>query len=403
MTITSLLEPVILSVSGRDRSGVLAALTRVLEENSIRLVDIEQATLQDFLALSFLVDLENDPAKSRAILQRFLSEAATLGLSCEVRSLSAEELSELKAASLWALTLIAPEPTARTVSAVAATAARHQANIVSIRRLAEHDIRAAEFLVDITRVRDLDSFRRELLQEAGRVGVDIALAPEAVYRQSKRVVVMDGDSTLLAGEIIDELAIVAGVGDEVRAITERAMAGEMDFREALEARVSLLRGLTVAQLEEVARAVPLTPGAEETVRALKALGFKVGVISGGFMFFLERLRDQLGLDYVFGNRLEMEDGRVTGRVLPPILDGEGKAQRLREIAALEGVPLTQVVGIGDGANDIPMLQAAGLGVAFRAKESTRREAHGAIHQNSLHGILYLLGVSQRSLAELTKK
>ncbi|MCA9729652.1 MAG: HAD-IB family phosphatase, partial [Candidatus Eisenbacteria bacterium] len=277
----SLREPMILSVSGRDRPGVLAALARVLSQSGIELVDIEQATLQDFLALSFLVDLSEDPAKSQAILHRFFAAAGEWGLQVQVRPLSPAEVQELRSTNLWALTVLGAAAAAGTVAALAAVTSHHQANIVSIRRLAESDIRAAEFLLDVARVPDADALRRDLIQESERLGVDISLAPEAIYRQSKRVVVMDGDSTLIAGEVIDEMARLAGVAPEVSRITERAMAGELDFAEALRARVKLLAGLEREALERLADAIPLTPGAEETIRVLKRLGFKVGVISGG--------------------------------------------------------------------------------------------------------------------------
>lgn len=395
-------EPLILSVSGRDRPGVLAELAGVLAAGGIQLIDIEQATLQDFLALSFLVDLGERAEGAQELLHRFFPAAARLGLAVEARAISPAELRDLKSTSLWALTLLGKEATASMVAAVAGVAARHGANIVRIRRLAELDIRAAEFILDASKVRDLAAFRRELIRDAEAAGVDVSLARESVYRQSKRVVVMDADSTLVAGEVIEELARVAGVETRVRSITERAMRGELEFASALRERVRLLAGLRLSDLQAVADAIPLTPGAEETVGLLKSLGYKVGVISGGFTFFTEHLRRLLDLDYAFGNELELAGDELTGELVPPILDAQGKADRLREIARRERVPLTQVVGVGDGANDIPMLQTAGLGVAFRAKEAARAVADGVIHQNSLSGLLYLLGVSQRDLSELLR-
>ena len=392
-------EPLILSVSGRDRPGVLAKLAGILATIDAELVDIEQATLQDFLALSFLVDLRGNAANAQQILQQFFPAAASLGLAVEARTLSSDELRELKSTSLWALTLLAPRSTASIVAVVAEVMAQHGANIVSIRRLAQADIRAAEFIVDTSGVFDLAAFRRDLVLRAGDAGIDVSLARESVYRQSKRLVVLDGDSTLIAGEIIDELARVAGVEDRVAAITAQAMAGELDFTESLRERVALLAGIEVSQLLDVAKSVALTPGAQEMIDVLKRLGFKVGVISGGFTFFTNYLKELLQLDYAYGNTLETRDGRLTGAVIPPILDAQGKADRVREIAAQERMPLSQIVGVGDGANDIPMLQTVGLGVAFCAKEATRMAADGAIHQNSLSGLLYLLGVSQRDLSE----
>lgn len=395
-------EPLILSVTGPDRPGVLAALAQVLADEGVDLVDIEQATLQNFLALSFLVDLGGHPARAHAVLTRFSPTAQAMGLTVEAKPVSPGELFTLKEHDLWALTLLGERSSAAMVAAVADVTGRHGANIVSIRRLAEEDLRAAELIVDARLVRDVEAMRRDLLRAGERSGADVALARENVHRKNKRVVVMDADSTLVAGEVIDELARRAGVQPQVAAITRRAMEGELDFAAALRERVALLRGLTAADLELVASSMPLTPGAEETVLALRALGLKVAVISGGFSFFVDRLQERLGLDYAFSNQLEVRDGVVTGQVLAPILDAAGKAERLREIARREAVPLTQVVGVGDGANDIPMLQAAGLGVAFRAKEATRQAAHGAIQTNNLRALLTLLGVTQRDLRALTR-
>ncbi len=396
-------EPLILSVSGPDRPGILAELAGILARGSIDLVDVEQATLQNFLALSFLVDLGNRPERAQVLLREFLPAATRLGLTTEVRSISHPELRMLKEQDLWAVTLLGEAEIAHMVTTVAAAIARHNANIVTIRRLAEEDIRAAELIVDVSRTAYVDAFRRDLLSACEAVGMDVGIAPENVHRKSKRVVVMDADSTLVAGEVIDELARRAGVVDRVAAITRRAMEGELDFAGALVERVSLLKGLTRADLDAVTASMQLTPGAAETITVLKALGFKVGVISGGFTFFTEHLRASLGLDYAFGNVLEMDGDTVTGRVIPPIIDAAGKADRVRQIAAETGVPLSQVVTVGDGANDIPMLETAGLGIAFRAKEAARRAARGSIHRNDMQALLYLLGISQRDVNRLMRK
>lgn len=394
-----LTEPLILSVSGPDGPGILATLSSVLAREGVELVDVEQATLQEFLAVSFLVDLGGDPKKAHGVLERFFPAATHLGLSVEVRPITDDELHTLRQSDLWALTLLGPEATAEIVAAVGGVTGRHGANITSIRRLAEEDIRAAEFIVDTSKVADIEAFRRDLFLTGEEFRVDLGLAREAVYRQSKRIVVMDADSTLLAGEVIDDMAEAAGCADRVRAITRRAMEGGLDFEESLRERVALLKGLSIDRLQRVADGVRLTNGAEQTVAALRSLGFKIGVISGGFTLFTDALKERLRLDYAFANTLEIRDGKLTGRLLPPIIDAQGKADRLQEIARLEGAPLTQVVGVGDGANDIPMLRLAGLGVAFRAKEATRRAADGAIHGESLTALLYLLGVTPKTLRE----
>ena len=391
-----LTEPVILSVSGRDRPGILAVLAGKLAEHGIELVDIEQATLQDFLAVSFLVDLGSGGHSARAILREFVPEARSLGLSVELRPISQEELRSLDEKDLWALTVLGAGDIAGTVATVAGIVASHGANITSVRRLAEEDLSAAEFILDASRVQKLSDFRRDLLSHAEQAGADIALAREAAYRRSKRVVVMDADSTLVAGEVIDELAARAGVAEQVRSITDSAMEGNRDFTASLRERVALLAGLDERVLEEVAAAMPLTPGAEETISSLKALGLKVAVISGGFTFFTDRLAERLGLDYAFANRLGIEDGKLTGKLVGPILDAEGKADRLMKIAEAEGVHRSQVVAVGDGANDIPMLQKAGLGVAFQARPATREAADAAIHGQSTGTALSARGLGEGS-------
>ena len=398
----TLVEPFIFSVSGRDRPGLLATLAGALDAAAIDVVDIEQATLQDFLALSFLLDLENDPARSRRLLGEVIPRAAELGLAVDVRRLDADQVRLLKETDHLVLTLVAERPSARLVARLGETAARHGANIVTIRRLAEEDLRAGEYVLDVSLVRDLDAFKGDMLLAAEALGADAGLAREDVYRKSKRVVVFDMDNTLVAGEIIDALAKRAGVEEAVASITREAMEGSADFATALRRRVRLLAGLPESALHEVRDAMTLTPGAEETVRVLKRLGYRLGVVSGGFTFFVDHLREHLGIDYAFANTLRIRDGRLTGDLDGEILDGPGKADRLREIAEREGVRLDQVVGVGDGANDIPMLQAAGLGIAFRAKETTRRNADAAIGRNDFLGILYLLGVSGRDLARVRR-
>jgi phosphoserine phosphatase len=393
----ALTEPFILSVSGRDRPGILSEIAASLDTAEIEIVDIEQATLQDFLALSFLLDLDNDPGRSRRLLGDVIPLATGLGLAVDVRRLDADQVRLLKETDHAVLTLVSERPSARLVAEFGAVIARHQGNIVTVRRLAEEDLRAGEYVLDITRVADRDAMKADILLTAERLGVDAGLAREDIYRKSKRVVVFDMDNTLVVGEIIDVLAERAGVADGVSRITREAMDGSLDFSEALRRRVELLRGLPESVLGEVLETLSFAPGAEDAIRVLKRLGYKVGVLSGGFTFFAEAIRKRLDIDYAFANTLEMSGGKLTGGLVGPILDGEGKAQHLREIAEREGVRQGQVVAVGDGANDIPMLQAAGLGIAFRAKESTRRTADAAIGRNEFLGLLYLLGVSGRDL------
>lgn len=396
-------EPFILSVSGRDRKGILAALASALADAGIEIVDIEQATLQDFLALSFLVDLDRDPERASRLLRDVIPKASELGLAVDVRGLDSDQVRTLKETDHLVLTLISERPSSRLVAALGAAAARHGANIVSIRRLAEEDLRAGEYVLDISGVSDLDAMKADILRTAEGLDADAGLAREDVYRKSKRIVVFDMDSTLVAGELIDILAERKGVADAVRSITRKAMDGDIDFEESLRHRVAMLAGLPESVLHEIAAALPLTPGAEEVIRVLKRLGYKLGVLSGGFTVFAAALQERLGIDYAFANTVEIHDGALTGKLVGPIVDGPGKARLLAEIASREGVRPDQVVGVGDGANDIPMLQAAGLGIAFRAKEGTRRRADAAIGRNDFMGLLYLLGVSGRDLKRMRQE
>ena len=239
--------------------------------------------------------------------------------------------------------------------------------------------------------------RAEFLRLAGELGVDIAFQKDNAFRRNRRLVCFDMDSTLIEHEVIDELAKAAGVGEQVAEITERAMLGELDFTQSFQARVALLKGLDASVLESIAQSLKLTEGAEHLMRTLKALGYKTAILSGGFTYFGEYLQSKLGIDYVFANSLEIEDGKVTGRVVGRVVDGNRKAELLREIAQKEGVNLEQVIAVGDGANDLPMLSIAGLGIAFRAKPLVKANAKQSISTLGLDGILYLLGVRDRDI------
>jgi len=396
-------EPFIVSVSGRDRPGVLGTLASALARAGIDIVDIEQATLQNFLALSFLVDLEEDPDRARALLRNVMPLAAELGLAVDVRALAPDEVRVLKETDHAVLVLLSEKPSSSLIAELGHTTARHGANVVSIRRLAEEDLRAGEFVLDVTRVADPDALKADLFLTAERLGADAGLAREDVYRKSKRIVVFDMDGTLVVGESIDLLARHKGNAPEIEAITREAMEGRLDFADSLRRRVALLAGLPETTLRDVASELEIAPGAPQALRVLRRLGYRLGVLSGGFSIIVEAVRERLGLDFAVGNQVEIENGRLTGRLIEPILDAEGKATALRRIAEKEGVSLEQVVGVGDGANDIPMLQAAGLGIAFRAKERTRECADATLVRSDFLGLLYMLGVSGRDVNKLGGK
>lgn len=394
---------VLVSLSGPDRPGLLGDVTATLAEAGFRLVDIQQATLLDLLALSILADVGPGADPASRLLRVVGGTALALGLSVDARPIEASEASRLGRRDLWALTILSEGLEVSTVSRLARLVGEHQANIVTIHRLAEDDLSAVDFILDVTKTPNLPALKSELLLLSDSTGIDLGLQPEDAFRKSKRLVVFDVDSTLVDGEGIDELAREAGTGEAVAALTRQAMDGNLDFGEALVRRVSLLKGLPLEGVQRAADRLALTPGANQTVEILKELGYRIAAISGGFDLLVEPLKQRLHLDHAYANCLEVESGRLTGRLIGDLVDAAGKATLLRSIAESERIPLEQVVGVGDGANDIPMLQAAGLGIAFGRRDKIRRAAHGAIRRPDLSGILYLLGVTGRDLAALRRR
>jgi phosphoserine phosphatase len=388
------------TVTGRDRPGVTATLSAILVDGGAVLTDIEQVVVQGQLTLCLLVDLP----RASDVLKELLFAAKQLGMSLDFNPVSGEPAAgatELSLASQrYVITAIARSLGAGHIHAIASTLAGQGANIEKISRLSEGALASVEIHATLAPGGDLDRLKRELLGVAVRSSFDVALQREGLFRRSKRLVVMDMDSTLIRIEVIDELARAAGVYDKVAAITERAMQGEMNYDESLRQRVALLQGLDVSALERIAAELPLTAGADTLVRVLKRLGYRLAIISGGFSHAAEALKRRLGIDYAFSNNLEIEAGRLTGRVLGPIVNAQRKAELLEIIAQLEGVVLDQVVAVGDGANDILMLEKAGLGIAFHAKPKLREAADTAISGAGLDAILYLLGISAREIKEI---
>ncbi|HKK01345.1 MAG TPA: phosphoserine phosphatase SerB, partial [Desulfuromonadales bacterium] len=334
------------------------------------------------------------------LIKDLLFLAKELGLDLDFQAIGEAEYRRKTTRDVYVITIMGVEVSAAALAQISRTLADHEVNIERISKLTQGQLRCVEFLITAPAELDVRSMTRKLLHAGSGLGVDVAVQKESLYRRAKRLVVMDMDSTLIQIEVIDELARLAGVGDQVAAITARAMNGELDFNGSLRERVALLKGLPAAALEEVYRTIPFTPGAKTLVRVLKRLGFKTAVISGGFSFFTDRLQRELGLDYAFANDLVLEEGTVAGKVDGAIVDGARKAQLLEEIAGREGITLDQVIAIGDGANDLPMLGKAGLGIAFNAKARVREQADTHINQQSLESILYLLGLSEREMTEL---
>jgi phosphoserine phosphatase len=390
---------VLVTVTGPDRTGVTATLTGILADQGALLHDIEQVVVQGQLTLCLLVGLPH----TRDVLKELLFAAKQLKMELDFQPVEGDPPPHVRSAEVgrrYVITAIGPSLGARHIQAIASTLAAEGANIEKISRLSESTLASVEMHVLLPPGRDSDALKRTLLTVATSAGFDVSLQRESLYRRSKRLVVMDMDSTLIRIEVIDELARVAGVGDRVARITERAMQGEMDYDQSLRERVDLLKGLDVKVLDQIASELPLTEGAEILIRVLKRLGFKVAIISGGFSRAADALKRRLGIDYAYSNNLEVADGKLTGRVVGPIVNAQRKAELLETIAQAEGVLLDQVIAVGDGANDALMLERAGLGIAFHAKPKLRESADTSISASGLDAILYLLGISGRELHEI---
>ncbi len=371
-------------LSGTDRPGITAAVLAALDDAGVVLHEMDQLVVRGSLTLDLLVEADA-AAHLAGILQPLAGE---LGVRLDVEPAPAPR-PPAPAPSRAVVTVIAPRLTAGALAAVTGAIATAGANIARIVRLAHRPVCAFEFRVSGG---DPVTLRSVLLDAAASHGVDVAVQPERLERRAKRLVVLDVDSTLIRDEVIELIADEVGRGEEVAAITARAMAGELDFEQSLRARVGLLAGADVSALDRAAARVRLTPGARTLVTTLRRLGYTVAVVSGGFDHVVGPIAELLGIDHAVANRLEIIDGRLSGGLVGPILDRAGKASELRRIAELERVPLEQTVAIGDGANDLDMIAAAGLGVAFNAKPVVRAAADTSLNVPRLDAILFLLGI-----------
>jgi phosphoserine phosphatase len=384
--------PVLITVTGPDKPGVSSVLFAVLTRHGVEILDVEQVTIRGQLVLGVLVSTDHDPEGLQETVEQAMA-TVTMSVTVEV---GADPLTPARLGSSHVLVVLGRPMPARAFAEVARRLAALDVNIDAIRRVADYPVTGLELRVSVAHdTPESDAELRSALAEvAGRVNLDVAVEREGLIRRAKRLVVFDVDSTLIQGEVIEMLAAHAGCEDEVREITEAAMRGELDFTQSLERRVACLAGLPASTLDEVADSLTLTPGARTTIRTLKRIGFRCGVVSGGFTPIIERLAEDLGLDYYVANDLEIEDGKLTGRVTGDIVDRAGKAVALREFAARFDVPLSQCVAIGDGANDIDMLSTAGLGVAFNAKPALREVADTALSHPYLDVVLFVLGVTR---------
>ena len=394
-----------ITVAGQTGPRETATFTAILADFRINVLDIGQAVIHDTLALGVLVEFPGADQSASSLRTR-LANACEPGLQVSFTPISEANYEAWvggQGRPRYVVSLLARSISARHLARVTGVFADRGLTIDGINRLSGRlslgvQPPRSKACVEFSargELADEQGFRYQLLELASELDVDISLQEDNRYRRHRRLVAFDMDSTLIDTEVIDELAGIAGVGPQVSAITERAMHGEMDFDTALRQRVALLKGLDETVLADVARRLPLTEGARQLIGTLKSLGYKTAILSGGFRYFGEYLQRQLGIDYVHANELEIVDGKVTGRVREPIVDGPRKAGLLREIAEREDIDLQQVISVGDGANDLPMLSIAGLGIAFRAKPVVKRGAEQSISTLGLDGILYLLGIGDR--------
>ncbi|MGH3636194.1 phosphoserine phosphatase SerB [Mycobacterium sp.] len=383
--------PVLITVTGVDQPGVTSALFDMLSAHKVELLNVEQVVIRGRLTLGVLVSAAVEVAEGRAL--RDDVEAAIHRVGLDVTIERSDGLPIIREPSTHVIVVLGRPVTAEAFGAVAREVAALGANIDLIRGVSDYPVTGLELRVSVP-PGVAGRLQAALTQVAADVGVDVAVEDYTLSRRAKRLIVFDVDSTLVQGEVIEMLAARVGVADEVAAITDAAMRGELDFAASLQQRVAALAGLPVEVLDDVAGQLELTPGARTTLRTLRRLGFHVGVVSGGFRQVIEPLAHELMLDFVAANQLEIVDGKLTGRVIGPIIDRAGKAKALRDFAQAAGVPLEQTVAVGDGANDIDMLAAAGLGVAFNAKPALREVADASLSYPYLDTVLFILGVTR---------
>jgi len=385
---------ILVTVSGPDRPGITAAFSRILVENQVEIVDIEQASLQDFLGLSFLLDMSGAKQSKDGVLKDLLFEASHLGLTLNFRLYSEQEVKARNSKNLFVLTYFGDT---RALAEISNILGEENANIEMITNLTRHCASCVELTIDVKDVQNLSRLKERVIASSHKLNIDLSLQKMEAYRKNKRLVFFDMDSTLVDMEMINEMAQRAGVFKEVSRITEKAMRGDIDFEESLTQRVALLKGLRVEELEKIRNEMKLSEGAEDLVSTLKKLGFRVGLVSGGFDYFSDFLKEKLGLDFSYANQLEIKNGSLTGKVLGRIVDNTYKAKIVNIVSEEEGVLLDQTVAIGDGANDVLMLGQAGLGIAYNAKERLERAASMSLGRARLRNILYILGISEEEM------
>ena len=401
-------EIILININGADRPGVTAALTELLAKNNAVILDIGQADIHNHLSLGIL--FQSTEGNSGDILKELLFKSYELDVNIRFNPITEQEYSKwvgMQGKNRYIITILSRKLTAKQIAGVSRIVAEQDMNIDDIKRLtgripldenARTPKASVEFSVRGT-PKNKECMKAEFMKLSTELEMDISFQEDSMYRRMRRLICFDMDSTLIETEVIDELAIRAGVGDQVKAITEAAMRGEIDFCESFRQRCALLKGLDVSVMQEIAENLPITEGVDRLMRILKKVGFKIAILSGGFTYFGNFLKQKYNIDYVYANELEIENGKLTGNHVGDIVDGKRKAELLRLIAQVENVDIRQTVAVGDGANDLPMISIAGLGIAFHAKPKVKATAKQSISTIGLDGILYFLGYKDSYLDE----
>lgn len=401
-------EIILININGADRPGVTAALTEILAKNNAVILDIGQADIHNHLSLGIL--FQSTEGNSGDILKELLFKSYELDVNIRFNPITEQEYSKwvgMQGKNRYIITILSRKLTAKQIAGVSRIVAEQDMNIDDIKRLtgripldenARTPKASVEFSVRGT-PKNKECMKAEFMKLSTELEMDISFQEDSMYRRMRRLICFDMDSTLIETEVIDELAIRAGVGDQVKAITEAAMRGEIDFCESFHQRCALLKGLDVSVMQEIAENLPITEGVDRLMRILKKVGFKIAILSGGFTYFGNFLKQKYNIDYVYANELEIENGKLTGNHVGDIVDGKRKAELLRLIAQVENVDIRQTVAVGDGANDLPMISIAGLGIAFHAKPKVKATAKQSISTIGLDGILYFLGYKDSYLDE----